>query len=234
MRSLTTLCLALLLATSGAMTGFAQQSLDKLERLLDEEATAEPAREPPRRSETDVRTAPQLPASSEPVPGYLGLYAIEVDNRLIVESVRPGSPAETAEFLPGDQIVRIGGAPLSTLDEMGQVMESLPAGSGISFLVKRHGRSIPLLAVLGQRPVEARRIAQPTPATLPESDSLNALAELEALLDEEPPADDRAVEERSETVVLKRVQLLEAELRMLNARISKIERALSGVAASDE
>ena len=135
------------------------QALEELESVLDKEAAGEPVpASRPKSAPSPARpAAPKTDVVADPPPGYLGLYAIEVDGRLIVETVHPSSPAAAAGLRAGDQILRIGGAPLTSLDEMSQVLDSLPAGTRLSFLVKRLGRDTPLIATLGQRRAGASR-----------------------------------------------------------------------------
>lgn len=222
------------------------QALDELESVLDKEAAGEPipAEQPApveRVAPAEPRPAPpKAKIVAEPPPGYLGLYAIEVDGRLIVESVYTGSPAAAAGLRAGDQILRIGGAPITTLDAMSQVLDSLPAGTRLSFLVKRLGRDTPLIAILGERAATPRVVGrspapQPTPTLEPAGDSYKALGELERLLDEAPPADATAEDAPPrDPAVAKRVQSLETELRALNARIQKLEATLSSFSTTDE
>lgn len=209
----------------------AQESLDRLEKLLDEEAAA-PARPVPK-PEPPPRLAP-IPADPKITttarPGYLGVYAIEVDGQLVVEAVRPGSAAEAAKFRPGDQILRIGGAPLATLDEMSEVLDPLTAGTQLSVMVKRDGRELSLLATLTERPSSPAIKAMPNAVAEPTTDSFHALKELESLLDRAPPDDARPLAKESD--IAKRVSSLQAELDRLNARIATLEETLRRVEAA--
>jgi predicted metalloprotease with PDZ domain len=229
-------------ATAACASIAYSQALEELESVLDKEAAGEPI--PAEQPAPVERVAPAEPRPAppkanivaEPPPGYLGMYAIEVDGRLLVESVYTGSPAAAAGLRAGDQILRIGGAPISTLDEMSQVLDSLPAGTRLSFLVKRIDRDVPLVAILGQRAATPRIVERsPTPQPTPADDSYKALGELERLLDDAPPADATVKETPAgDASVAKRVQSLEAELRMLNARIQKLETTLSSFSTTDE
>jgi S1-C subfamily serine protease len=71
---------------------------------------------------------------------WLGLYAAEVKERLVVSALAAGGPAELAGVRPGDLVVEIGGRPVSELAPFFRAMWRMgPAGTEIPLVLFRDG-----------------------------------------------------------------------------------------------
>lgn len=68
------------------------------------------------------------------------------ENRLVILTPLPGSPAEKAGVLPGDEIVAVGGQTLAKLGGVEKAIEQLrgPAGSLVKISVRREGAADPI------------------------------------------------------------------------------------------
>jgi membrane-associated protease RseP (regulator of RpoE activity) len=88
----------------------------------------------------------------------LGLTADIKNGRVEVISVRAGGPADAAGIKPGDRLVSIGGVDVVTLDDVGAIVDKLPAGSRIETTIERNGRAqkigVTLVAREGEPMVE--------------------------------------------------------------------------------
>jgi len=90
----------------------------------------------------DGETRTRLASAGE-VPGVL------------VETVEPGSPAETAGLRPGDRIVAIDGRPVPDLLTLKRLTVGLLSGQTVRFTLRRDGEPIETEAVLAARPPDA-------------------------------------------------------------------------------
>jgi len=71
---------------------------------------------------------------------WLGLYAAEVKEKLVVSALAAGGPAERAGVRPGDLVVEIGGHPVSELAPFFRTMWRMgPAGTEIPLVLIRDG-----------------------------------------------------------------------------------------------
>jgi S1-C subfamily serine protease len=71
---------------------------------------------------------------------WLGLYAAEVKEKLVVSALAAGGPAERAGLRPGDLVVEIGGHPVSELAPFFRTMWRMgPAGTEIPLVLIRDG-----------------------------------------------------------------------------------------------
>jgi membrane-associated protease RseP (regulator of RpoE activity) len=144
----------------------AQSLLERLEKRLNESGVV-PAQRPAGNDE------------AAPAPGYLGLTADVKNGRLEVISVRAGGPADAAGIKPGDRLVSVGGVEVATLDDLGEIVDKLPAGSRIETVVERNGRSQKLGVTLAAREGDPMAEALPGPPREPLPEEMPL---------EEPPA----------------------------------------------
>jgi hypothetical protein len=79
--------------------------------------------------------------SSEPLSEYL-----------VVESVSVGSPAAAAGLRIGDELFRMAGRELSTIDDLREVMAAHEAGDEVPLEVRREGRSVDLALTFVEGP----------------------------------------------------------------------------------
>lgn len=68
-----------------------------------------------------------------------------------ISGVRAGSPAEKAGVQPGDVIVRFGGVPVKTLDDLTFVLRGKRAGDQVDVVLVRGGREQTVEAILEER-----------------------------------------------------------------------------------
>jgi S1-C subfamily serine protease len=74
---------------------------------------------------------------------WLGLYAAEVKETLVVSALAAGGPAERAGVRPGDLVVEIGGHPVSELAPFFRTMWRMgPAGTEIPLVLIRDGARV--------------------------------------------------------------------------------------------
>jgi S1-C subfamily serine protease len=83
--------------------------------------------------------------SLQPVRPWLGLYAAEDNQRLVVGGVADGGPAERAGVHQGDTIVAVGGERVANLAQfLRGVWKMGPAGTDIPLTLKRDGATVPV------------------------------------------------------------------------------------------
>jgi serine protease Do len=82
---------------------------------------------------------------------YLGIRPIADNKRLKIESVTPGSPAETAGLKANDVILKIDGKALATPNELGTLLKTRRPGAQINIVVQRGDAMMTIPVVLGKR-----------------------------------------------------------------------------------
>ncbi len=207
----------------------AQGFLDQLENVIEAEAAAEAAR---------LQRLKENQPTEAAAPGYLGLVAVDSSGTIVVESVRDGAPAHKAGMRTGDVLLKVGPHEVSSLDEMGAALSPLRAGDETKIHVRRGDEIFELNVKLGQRP----KVLSPAPAVVDEipevrGDGIDALRELEAILDEapaelEPPkveAPPAAVDAERRA---KRLAEVQSQLDLMKRRIAELERELSELSTS--
>lgn len=89
---------------------------------------------------------------NRPPRPWLGLYATELDDKLMVVGVASGSPAQRADVRPGDALLTVADAPVTTLAELFRRIWALgPAGVEVPITVVRDGRMLALRVASGDR-----------------------------------------------------------------------------------
>ena len=71
---------------------------------------------------------------------------------IVVDSVMPGTPAEAAGLLAGDQLLLLAGRKVATMDDLEQVMEAHRPGDTVPLVVRRDGKEVALTLTFGERP----------------------------------------------------------------------------------
>ncbi|MFN7876044.1 MAG: PDZ domain-containing protein [Pirellula sp.] len=92
-------------------------------------------------------------------PGYLGMTVESITGEgfgLNVVAVTQNSPAWKAGFQPGDKVVGINGAAVTSVDSFAESLAVFPASTAVKFLVDRKGRNLTLTAVLMDRELAAK------------------------------------------------------------------------------
>jgi S1-C subfamily serine protease len=83
--------------------------------------------------------------SARPARPWLGMYASEDNQRLIVGGLAQGGPAERAGVRQGDLIVAVGGQRVATLAELFRSVWKLgPSGTEIPITLARDGTTVPV------------------------------------------------------------------------------------------
>ena len=78
---------------------------------------------------------------SGPARPWLGVYAVEVDDQVVVASTATGGPSDEAGLESGDAIVAVSGHPVSDLAGMLQLIWQLgPAGVQVPMTVMHDGQ----------------------------------------------------------------------------------------------
>lgn len=87
-------------------------------------------------------------------PGFLGVaggQTIDGSSGVNVESLNPGSAAELAGIMPGDRIVTIDGAPVTSIEELAGLVQTKFPGEEVAIELFRDDERLTVIAVLGQR-----------------------------------------------------------------------------------
>ncbi|MBI5088750.1 MAG: site-2 protease family protein, partial [Actinobacteria bacterium] len=84
---------------------------------------------------------------------YAGVGRLEESGRVVVsESVSSDTPAGVAGIREGDQIVEIGGRPLTKAEQMSELLGAIAPGTTVDVVVVRDGAQMVIPATLAQRP----------------------------------------------------------------------------------
>ena len=83
---------------------------------------------------TDVQT---IEARSD--HGFLGIRYVFRDGVAEIESVLPGTPAETLNLRPGDHVMSIDGAPIRSANDLQERIYGSRPGTQPSLLIERNG-----------------------------------------------------------------------------------------------
>jgi membrane-associated protease RseP (regulator of RpoE activity) len=75
---------------------------------------------------------------------------------LVVESVRPDSPADSAGIRANDRLVEIDGSPASEA-ELDRMRRALDPGDSVSLVLDRAGERIPVVVAAAEAPADVRR-----------------------------------------------------------------------------
>ncbi|MCU0712056.1 MAG: PDZ domain-containing protein [Pirellula sp.] len=116
-----------------------------------------------------IETAEPNPRAPIANPGYLGMTVESITGGgfgLNVVAVTQNSPAWKAGFQPGDKVVGVNGAAVTSVDSFAESLSLLPASSAVKFLVDRKGRNINLTAILMDRDL-ATKINGPLASSIP-------------------------------------------------------------------
>ncbi|MCK9503063.1 MAG: DegQ family serine endoprotease [Porticoccaceae bacterium] len=100
----------------------------------------------------------RLPEADEPVIAQsdsadaLGLRVVAIETEtaqklkisggVVIESVRPGSPAQYTELQPGDIIVQLGNSPVKSIADYEKILKTLPSGVPVLVRFLRQGQFI--------------------------------------------------------------------------------------------
>lgn len=145
-----------------------------------------------------ARIAEQLRESGRVVRGYLGVLMedltpelaegrdLGVDSGVLVEEVRPDTPAERSGIERGDVIVRVGDAEIRDSDDLRFKIADSPVGEAVDIEIHRDGRNRELEIVLAERPAD-NVLAQGGPADIDTDDLESWLGMSVAPLDASDP-----------------------------------------------
>lgn len=89
------------------------------------------------------RYAAQAPAEDAvppPPPPKIGLRVKDGSGGALVDTVRPGLPADAAGVRPGDLVTEINGRPVRSAADLEQALAALTAGQTVAFDLRRDGR----------------------------------------------------------------------------------------------
>jgi putative serine protease PepD len=109
-------------------------------------------------SSTIQHVAAELAAGKKVTWAYLGLdiqdasTATDASAGALAGAVTPGTPAARAGLKQGDVIVRMGGATISSSEDLGMVLDSKRPGDTIKVIYLRGGKSHTVSVTLGTRP----------------------------------------------------------------------------------
>jgi len=84
--------------------------------------------------------------------GFLGAALSQADDALRVDRVVPGSPAEKAGLAAGDLVVKLDGAPVTTVAAFVKAMQEHGAGGDVRLSVTRDGKALDIALTLARHP----------------------------------------------------------------------------------
>jgi S1-C subfamily serine protease len=84
--------------------------------------------------------------------GYLGVAVQDTFGGVSVIQVQPNSPAERAGIQPGDTIVAVDSTPITSSDQLAQVISGDKPGQRVQIQLRRGGQTITVTATLASRP----------------------------------------------------------------------------------
>jgi S1-C subfamily serine protease len=84
-------------------------------------------------------TNPNPPERKKPRMGVILKQQKEDQKGFWIEKVLPGSPAEKAGLLPGDQFIAVEGKEVTTIKEIHHALEQKGWGNDITFTILREG-----------------------------------------------------------------------------------------------
>jgi len=87
-----------------------------------------------------------------------GQLNVTVDQGVLVARVVSNSPAERAGLQPGDVIQKINNQPVTTTDQVQQLVENTPVGGQLQMVVQRNGQSVQVAVRTAPLPAQ---LAQP-------------------------------------------------------------------------
>ena len=105
-------------------------------------------------SPTVITVVEQLLENGVAKHAFLGVSTSDTADGVLIESVTPGSAAESAGFQQGDVIVAMDGEPVTETADLAGVLRSKVPGDTIVITVERGGQQVDLTATLGERPEE--------------------------------------------------------------------------------
>lgn len=86
------------------------------------------------------RAAEVTPVEVRNDHGFLGIrYVFERDNGALVDSVLPGTPAESIGIQPGDRVLSVNGDPVDFPNELQEVIFGARPGSRPTIVIERDG-----------------------------------------------------------------------------------------------
>ena len=104
------------------------------------------------------------PTEVAPDPLGKGFLGVTVSaGSLAVSTVSPGTPADLAGFLPGDEFVRVGDLAPTDFTQVTAHLKAFRPGSRLTFVVKRGGVELSLTARLAARPASADYLMETFP-----------------------------------------------------------------------
>jgi S1-C subfamily serine protease len=90
--------------------------------------------------------------ANQPPRPWLGIYAMEVEDRIVIAGLSAGGPAERGGLKTGDAVVAVAGAPASDLAGVFRKIWSLgSAGVEVPLKIWREGRALDLRIASGDR-----------------------------------------------------------------------------------
>jgi membrane-associated protease RseP (regulator of RpoE activity) len=92
------------------------------------------------------------PVTTGPTAEWLGMQIVTSPGGAVVDTVRGGSPADTAGFDPGDVISAIGDDPINSVSDIRTATEKLPLGQQLKITISRGSSTLTTAVTLKVRP----------------------------------------------------------------------------------
>lgn len=99
-------------------------------------------------------TLPGLKQGLSVLPGFLGIQLLDAGNRIQIQGVTPGSPADKGGLVAGDLVTCFSGIAPKHSAHLRELIAALQAGDEVEVEVLRQGKSRTVHVTLGERPGE--------------------------------------------------------------------------------
>lgn len=175
------------------------------------------------------------PMPSAPSQGRLGIAVLELSSELrsyfgaprdrgvLVDRVRPGSPADRAGVRVGDLVTEVDGEPTASAPDLLRAMADRRRGERIDVRIVRRGQERTLRATLQNEP-GGGIVGPPRAQPLPDRGDLDDRDDLDD--DDRRRADDE--DEDEDEAGSARERALERRIRELEDRLERLDRAKRG------
>ena len=103
-------------------------------------------------SQNGCSSTATIPTVTGPSADWLGMQIITSPSGVVIDTIRPGSPADQGGFEPGDQIQSVDGHVLGTVSELRADTEGVKIGHPVTIKIMRSSTPLTSVVPMTQRP----------------------------------------------------------------------------------